>query len=443
MTYFSPTIVASLILGAISIILMVLYLGKPSRYTWMTPLGIFWVVYLARVQIPSFFVYYDTGWYMQSNMYAYPLMLAVCPIFVFMGALVGGRTKPERRLQWWLSPITIPNDAKKPIIICLLLGLIAIIMHLIATGGKVPLFIMLLNPGEHALIGRAREESLKLLPLYITYPLGWIRRFALPLSVLCSTIFVTIFKRGWLLLTIVSFIAIFELAYSAHRGPIAFLMLMLFVLYFIITRKNIGIIKIFIGILIILSFPLTVNILKYGKDIDLDSILTTFRGLGGRIFWGTSWTVGAHVGHVPKYSGGFLYGRSIHLLSVIMGQDWYPLSNMVMRQYRAGATTGIANTCFVGDAWANFGWYGVVIYSFFVGMWLSLIESTIYRMRLTPATLAFAVIVVFSAWGLASGSLQIWLLSRGGGLIPLACLYVSTRQRQNFISYPTILEQSQ
>ena len=412
-----------IVIWVITGFLMLTYLGKPNRYRWFTPLGVFWVFYLARMQLPSLYVYRESGWSQHAGMWAYPVMVAIAPLFVFLGAILGGRRSAEAWVQWWDRPLLIRNNVRVSIWILIGLGSLILLAHVIAVRGNVPVIAIITHIGDYAYMAQLRERALKFMPLYLTYFLLWNRDLILPMAAMGALVVAMFLRRGWALFILALFLASFQAMFTIARGPMAFLVLKCAAMYYLATRKKIRIIRIVIIVFLVMSFPLGVNMLKYGTAWSLAEVGKTYSALFGRIFYTTTWTTGAHVAHVPKRSGGFLYGRSIGWYARITRQPPYNLANQVYRQFLADLPSGIANTCYVGDAWGNFGWPGVVFYSLFVGWWLSLMESLLLRLPYVPMAVAMHVTASMQAMNLVEVALPPFLLTFGGIVLVLCMVF--------------------
>jgi len=143
----------------------------------------------------------------------------------------------------------------------------------------------------------------------------------------------------------------------------------------------------------------------------------------------SSWAVGAHVEHVPDYSDGFLYGRTIGWWTRISKQEPYNLSLEVMNQYNRGNKTGIANSCYLGDAWANFGWAGAFGYAFFVGVWLAFLDRCLLRLRPTACSVALWALLSVEAMLLSHTAFQVYLVSFGSLPLGIVVWYLGVTNK--------------
>ncbi len=125
-----------------------------------------------------------------------------------------------------------------------------------------------------------------------------------------------------------------------------------------------------------------------------------------------------------KHSPDYLYGATSSLVSTLRGVSQYPMEGNIFKyQFGENATkTARANVNFMIDAFVNFGWIGVILFSGFVG------ACTIFLQKLSnPA--AFACFYFFLFQLLGGGFLGTFF---GGGLFlfllliyivrPLSCV---------------------
>lgn len=397
-------------LWTLSLVLWLIYLGKPSRYRVFTPLGIFWLVFTVTVQWPSLYVFYNTGWSLDLRMIHFPLIIAVAPICVLAGACLVGRVSACDWEDWWRTqPLCAPNTMTIVQYISIF-GIIVFTVHIIAVGGRVPLVLMFTHFGEYGYLGEAREESLKLLPLYLTYPIVWFQSFLMPWMAIAVVLWYIAYRCRLVLAMFIVMLTSFWTMFTSARSPVAILLLALIAAYYMATGRRVGPTKLAIAFVLILSFPVAVNTARHGQDINVRSIVETYEYMVMQRMLSTpSWIVGAHVQHVPHYSDGFLYGRSIAWYTRLTRQEHYRLSWEVMTQQRPGNVTGISNTTYVADAWANFAWPGVVLYSILVGALLCYLERLLISCNPTILIKGLAIIVSVKSISLCTSSLQVWL----------------------------------
>jgi len=84
---------------------------------------------------------------------------------------------------------------------------------------------------------------------------------------------------------------------------------------------------------------------------------------------------------VYPYEKGFLYGTSSRVVAWLAGVDDYvPPSVFIPREWLGIAETSFP-ALFIGDAWADFGYFGVLFHSTFVGCLLQCYNNWFYSSR--------------------------------------------------------------
>jgi oligosaccharide repeat unit polymerase len=115
-----------------------------------------------------------------------------------------------------------------------------------------------------------------------------------------------------------------------------------------------------------------------------------------------------------------LLGFSSSILSGLFGVKEVLDPSRVVRSYIAFGTTddatGSWNAAFIGTAWADFSFLGVVIQSMLVGMLLSYYHKWYLKDKSNPIVVGTYVSLAFSSINLAEGNLLTALLTGGLGL---------------------------
>jgi hypothetical protein len=112
-----------------------------------------------------------------------------------------------------------------------------------------------------------------------------------------------------------------------------------------------------------------------------------------------------------------LLGQSISFVQLLSGGDQVRGSYEYVMDWTHA--TGTPNSAFIGDAWADFAWYGVVGLSILVGFTIRGLESAILRMPRTPLFHGLYVAVLLAVVDLVSSSFWTTLLTHGLGLAPI------------------------
>lgn len=113
----------------------------------------------------------------------------------------------------------------------------------------------------------------------------------------------------------------------------------------------------------------------------------------------------------------FLGGRDIGLLCRIMG--WEYISSPALLSQLAFGKEGNANALFISGLWVNFGYWGIVIGSFLLGMYLEWIQVWLVRGSKTVTRVALFSYLSIQVWILASISIFPALFAFGIGTAPI------------------------
>ena len=127
----------------------------------------------------------------------------------------------------------------------------------------------------------------------------------------------------------------------------------------------------------------------------------------------------------------FLFGQSSHLFSWLYSDGVFPIANYVAKiWWRNPWTTGSANTLFIGNFWADFGWTGVILSIFCVGLILHLFYYKLVKVCAGSKNIIFvsftSILVPIFTFNFFSSNFTILLFSRGLFII-IICLFVLDR----------------
>jgi hypothetical protein len=117
--------------------------------------------------------------------------------------------------------------------------------------------------------------------------------------------------------------------------------------------------------------------------------------------------------HHEILEDGHLRGRTIGIVSRIQGEPRYPIEQEVFKyQHGVFATaTATANAVYFADAYVNFGWIGIVVYSLLIG--------AIFHVVVASRSLPLLAVSVMSTFSLMIASFPANLLSGGLALLLL------------------------
>jgi hypothetical protein len=216
------------------------------------------------------------------------------------------------------------------------------------------------------------------------------------------------------------------------KGPVAiiFLMLAFFSYYYKrgrLSRRAIG-----AFIVIIMLFPVLVATWAYvGTNLDFEQIGGVFTGIGDRLFHIPAEMVYGYFEFFPAQMG-HLHGRSIGLLSTVLRMKHVDTPNEVGQfLYPYGVESISANAAFIGDLYADFGMWGVLIGGVLAGFTMQCLHVYVIRQRKTVITLAVYAFLVVTFLTLHSTALPQILASNG---VILIFLIAWTFEKQSGIS---------
>lgn len=139
-----------------------------------------------------------------------------------------------------------------------------------------------------------------------------------------------------------------------------------------------------------------------GTSLDFTDI---YNGLWGRLFFTQVGTLSYNFDLFPNYVP-YLDGRSFGRLLLpvfgFSGDSQIRSGRLIMEIYGSSGvyegSAGVMNSVFIGEAYANFGWPGVIFSIIWVALVIAVIFSLSIKLRKTPATVAmFAFFTVYIA----------------------------------------------
>lgn len=218
-----------------------------------------------------------------------------------------------------------------------------------------------------------------------------------PLLSFCSYIYYRVTKQvKWQFLFCLHFVmAVLCKTYNFEKAPLA---LYLFFLCFveILMGTKISMKK----MLMIAGFSFCTIVGFYFLLAVDSSAEQIFDGIFKRIFFSQIGTLFLHIETFPNLND-FLYGasfpRSMGLL--LGGDDWGIRSGRVVMEIfgAAGVAEGIAgvmNTLYIGEAWANYGLFGLIIGPVVVGIVVSVTSTFILKLRKDPVNIVLYIMLV-------------------------------------------------
>jgi len=415
-----PTVLlVSVLVACVSIWLMQQAVGLNPRFLTITA---FWYwLYLAFVFIPAFFVFTSHAEpYRTIYMAAVDSALITVPLGA-MAVNVVTRFGKGDTCRYFRASLALEggvNTLRPGFFVLLGAAVVLIVLHCLQIS-SIPLYDLIVHPGDYNALVTAREESLKLMNSPLVYAYYVVRSTIFPLLILVALgEYLRTRRLEWKILFGASLVL--GLVYSGltiAKSPVSNLVLL--VAFFIYLRRG-GKVKIkslFLVTVVFLLFPVFVIMSEQAGTVGFSAALAD---LGHRMF-----VVPADVlyyyfevfpGVVPHQ-----YGVTIGKVAWVLGVPTFDDANCVGRYMMArGAgfrSTVTANAPFLGSLYADFSLAGVLVGAFIAGVLMQASQVWIVRRPKTTLNLAlFAFLLVTFAW-LNTTSLPLVLLSDGGLLI--------------------------
>jgi len=298
---------------------------------------------------------------------------------------------------------------------------------------RIAFFEMMSGPGNYLGLEMAREESMKLAGFgYLTYIFEWMRNIFFPLLFSWSY-----FSSGFSKRTILIFItAVFYSVLTISKEPIAMLLLCFFISYALKNKKPLLSMKLLLfGLAVVLSVLLIIVItINISQSLNLNFIAILFISILNRIFIVTSEIPYYWIVYFPDIHGSFLFGASNSIYSKLIGIDFVPASNLVYNYiYPGRLESGLANAAFFADAYANFGFLGVIIISWLVGLTLALVHFHFININKSAFIAACYVCLYIIFLHLLSTSFTTTILTGGIIIIFLLKLIFNISKRTTYL----------
>jgi len=189
----------------------------------------------------------------------------------------------------------------------------------------------------------------------------------------------------WFIIMFISSFLI--LTYDLEKSPfIMFILGFLFLKVLIegkIKKKTLFIFSSFSMALILLAY------VYIAKITDFRLLFSYNSGIVGRILLSQSAGTYMSFEHFPKTYNFIGFASISKMLSQLFGINYVDRAARIMMaifnpaRVQAG-TAGVMNSLFIAEAWANFGWIGVIFSPIYVGMFVQIIFMTFLKAKKTP-----------------------------------------------------------
>lgn len=378
--------------------------------------------YVAMIAAPGAVIASDPEHFARSSFYwSVTITLVTVPIGILITSLALRLSAGEPRAFFDRDPAQL----RQPGLFNALLGAaalaaVALSLAYLLESGTPPLFALITQPGEYLLLRDMREESFKLLDSPLRYFYYVLRTFGWPFVIALSLArTIQSGETRWrLATTAITGLGIVYAALSIAKQPVAAIFAIMFLVVLIMRGSRIRTSALVGMPVIVLSFPVMVVLLaQSGTSVNLWSAVTAILN---RLFYIPAYVLYYYFEVFPNQVG-HLNGLTIGKLANILGKETFESANYVYRYiYPERIDSGLANAAFIGNAWADFGFVGVIASGLLLGVLMQSAQILIFRSRKTLYDLAAYAFLIFGFWLVNSTALPTVLLSNGVLLALLA-----------------------
>lgn len=209
------------------------------------------------------------------------------------------------------------------------------------------------------------------------------------------SIYLTTKRKIFAIATLIAFlVSAFSALMSTEKGPFAWLIIGLFLVYVIIVYKGRYPIKKLILFLGFISLLIASSYMLFMGDESLEQALMS---VFSRRFAGSIQPAYHYLEYFPEYQN-YLYGRSFPNPGGLLPFQPYHMTREVMdwvstSDFNQGVV-GTMPTVFWGEAYANFGLVGILTVPFFIGIILNGADFIISKFADSPVKVGFYVWVI-------------------------------------------------
>jgi hypothetical protein len=347
--------------------------------------------YLVLIAAPATFVFLDEA---GSNRFRYLIAvhsaLFTIPLGVVLTEFVLGSSDRGAKPR-----AAIPNWTRFPRLWDLLFVLAVAIVGLhVYQVGFIPLAQALSLKGDWLAMAMLREESGNLLPGVVNqYLYYWNRILILPgLTMLAVGACLGGQKARWLPRAVaVSCVALFHGTFTLEKSFSMIPFITTGAFLYLMARRRINLGYLLSICLVALSFPLLV----FRWIVPESGLWTDVAfAFSRRIFGVPALVTYSYFELVPGQMN-FLYGKTSKVMAYLTGSRFFDSANYIFRQdFPNGIDTGTSNACFVGTAWANFGWFGVIAEGLLAGILLQVLWRMIRKRQDVFTTALHALLII-------------------------------------------------
>lgn len=377
----------------------------------MTIPGCWYLTYLVMLFLPSFFVFFDVGGSSRNTfLFAVHSALLTVPAGAFFVNMMCRFQRAEID-QYFKLPIQDQDADLHVMVACLVALAVAsgLVLKHISEVSTLALLYIIYNPGDPKNASLVRQASFEDAGPVFSYVYQWLVLLVFPLLAMVSLGFRMITKKtGWLAVFLGSLgVGVLFAALSTAKSLVASLVLVIFLFLYLYRGGRISMAIVLSPVLVAL-YPLVIIMTIYWGEVDLGLALGA---MGRRLFY-----LPAEVlyWYFELFQGNYLYGRSIHKLSWLMGWKFFDTANYVgLHGLHAKLQFINANGAFLGNLNADFGMPGVLAGGVIAGVVMQASQVYLIRQPKTIFNLAVYAYLIFSFFMLHSTALPIVLFSDG------------------------------
>ena len=350
--------------------------------------------YFVLIAVPAIFIFLDeTG----QGRYTYLLAVHTALITIPSGVVLADfalsssdrKMNPEQATPEWARFSALWN-------LLFLLAVAIVTLHVYQVG-FIPIAEALSLKGDWLAMAVLREESGNLLPgAFNHYLFYWNRILILPgLTVLAMGACKGGQKAHWRLRAVIAFcVAVFYGTFTLEKSFSMIPFITFGAFLYLTVRWRIKLRYVLSLGVVALSFPLLVFRWVVPESGLWNDVVFAF---ARRMFGVPALVTYSYFELVPGQMD-FLYGKTSKVIAYLTGNSFFDSANYIFRQeFPNGIDTGTSNACFVGTAWANFGWCGVILEGLVAGMLLQFLWFLIRKRRdLFTTTLHVLLIIPFT-----------------------------------------------
>lgn len=191
--------------------------------------------------------------------------------------------------------------------------------------------------------------------------------------------------------------SVFVAIMATEKAPVAFLLIGLFMVYFLVRSDGFIPVKTLIPFALLVVSLLVISYIYFMGSRDIGA---GFLSVFSRTFSGSISPAYFYLEFFPEHQE-YLMGRTFPNPGGLMPYEPYSytieLMNWIFPDLEGSGVVGTAPTVFWGEAYANFGPFGIPIVAFIIGCIVALASYLVSKLEINPLTIGFLVwlILVF------------------------------------------------